>query len=90
MNLTRHHVVPQRHKKNLPEEIRCCMSNVLFVCDSCHQDYERISEQEPLDKIKDPVAIVYAWRDHFINTMQPRFLPEGWDIFTINPIMEKA
>jgi hypothetical protein len=22
----------------------------------------------------------YVWKDHFVETMKPRFLPRGWDI----------
>lgn len=83
--LTRHHVVPKRHKKKIPKIISSCMSNVLFVCADCHTKYERHSEKEPNDGITDPVELVRAWRDHFINTMKPQFLPIGWDIFSIKP-----
>jgi len=26
---------------------------------------------------------VYAWKDHFIQVMKPRFLPAGWDIVSV-------
>jgi len=84
--LTRHHVVPKRHKKKLPRSVSCCISNVLFVCTDCHTKYERFSEQEPHEDITDPVEIVRAWRDHFIRTTSPQFLPPGWDIFTTDPL----
>ena len=88
-NLTRHHVVPRRHIKKVPRVVSSCISNVLFVCSHCHIAYERYSEKEPNEDIKDPVQFVRAWCDHFINTMKPKFLPEGWDIFTINPDDQK-
>ena len=83
--MTRHHVVPKRHKKKLPDWVKSCISNVLFVCSDCHTKYERQSELEPNEFITDPVEIVKAWRDHFIKTMKPQFIPEGWDIFRIYP-----
>lgn len=85
-NLTRHHVVPKRHKKKIPLEIIRCISNVLFMCMECHTKYERYSELEPNEGISDPIDIVNAWNNHFISTMQPKYLPEGWNIFAIEPI----
>jgi hypothetical protein len=71
--LTRHHVVPKRHKRNLPLEVRKQLSNVLFVCLECHDAYEaRPLVSDSLDP--------FVWKDHFLATMQPRFLPRGWDI----------
>jgi len=83
--LTRHHIVPKRHKSRLPREVSRCLSNVLFVCADCHAKYERFSETEPTDSITDPVEIVHAWRNHFVDTMKPRFIPPGWNIFTMKP-----
>jgi 5-methylcytosine-specific restriction endonuclease McrA len=75
-DLTRHHVVPRRQKKLLPLELRSRLSNVLFLCTACHERYE--SAQLVSDST-DP----YVWKDHFVETMQPRFLPAGWDIVSI-------
>ena len=85
-NLTRHHIVPKRHKKKLPPAISKCMSNVLFVCFECHMAYEQHSITEPNSGITDPIQICIAWKDHFIKVMQPKFMPIGWDIFSIDPI----
>jgi hypothetical protein len=71
--LTRHHVVPRRHKRKLPLDVRQRISNILFVCLDCHHAYE--TRQLVSDSL-DP----YVWKDHFIDTMKPRFLPRGWDI----------
>lgn len=83
-NLTRHHVVPQRHLKKLGREVSSYLSNILFVCFECHMGYERHSELEPNSDVLDPVMHVLAWRDHFIETTKPKYLPEGWDIFTVS------
>ena len=72
-NLTRHHVVPQRHKRKLPLEVRQRISNILFICMECHHLYE--SQQLTSDSL-DP----YVWKNHFVETMKPKFLPKGWDI----------
>jgi hypothetical protein len=72
--LTRHHVVPRRHKRKLPPEVRQRISNILFICVDCHRVYE---EQQLVSESTDP----YVWKDHFLDTMKPRFLPRGWDIF---------
>lgn len=71
--LTRHHVVPKRHKKKLPPDVRSRLSNVLFVCIDCHDSYER---QQLVSESLDP----FVWKDHFVTTMRPGFLPAGWDI----------
>ena len=40
--LSRHHVVPKRHKKKVPMPWRNCLSNLaLFVCLDCHEKYEQ-------------------------------------------------
>lgn len=87
-NLTRHHVVPQRVKPLVPQPHRSCLSNVLFVCIDCHKRYERAPEPG-LEMGEDPLAFCRAWRDHFIDVLQPRFLPAGWDIVSVKNL-EKA
>jgi hypothetical protein len=72
-NLTRHHVVPRRHLRRLPLEVRSQLSNVLFVCLDCHRAYEA---RQLTSTSTDP----HVWKDHFLQAMQPRFLPQGWDI----------
>ena len=71
--LTRHHVVPKRHKRKLPLEVRKQLSNVLFVCLDCHDRYEA---RQLVSESLDP----FVWKDHFVATMEPAFLPKGWDI----------
>lgn len=78
--LTRHHVIPKRHKKKIPLSFRQCISNVLFLCISCHERYEKIVEPEiSTDEWKD---YIYAWKNHFILMMKPEHMPVGWDIIT--------
>jgi hypothetical protein len=31
-------------------------------------------------RTKDLQAFIRRWREHFVRTMRPRFLPEGWDV----------
>ena len=80
-NLTRHHVVPKRHKWRVPHPWRSCLSNVLFLCGSCHTLYEGTLEPDPPDG--DWQTYVRAWRDHFVGTLAPRFMPPGWDIISV-------
>lgn len=75
-DLTRHHVVPQRHKKNLPLELRTRLSNILFICTACHKTYE---DQQLASNSLDP----YVWKNHFVEIMKPQFIPAGWDIISI-------
>lgn len=78
-NLTRHHIVPKRHKPHLLIESKMMLSNVLFVCEPCHHEYEKHQPKENEIDIHDP----QAWKDHFIKVTQPKFLPNGWDIVLI-------
>jgi hypothetical protein len=80
-NLSRHHVVPRRHKKTIPQPWRSCLSNVLFVCVSCHHKYEEAPEAEPVPG--DWQEYVRAWKEHFLRVMEPRFVPAGWDIISV-------
>ena len=81
-DLTRHHVVPKRHKRNVPRRWRSCLSNVLFVCGPCHRKYEDAPEPDvpPGD---DWQAYARAWRDHFFAVLNPQFAPVGWDIISV-------
>ena len=81
-DLTRHHVVPKRHKRNVPQPWRSCLSNVLFVCGACHRRYEESPEPE-VALGDDWREYVSAWRDHFHAVLDPRFLPPGWDIISV-------
>jgi len=81
-DLTRHHVLPKRHKKNVPHPWRSCLSNVLFVCGSCHRKYEETPEPE-IAVTDDWQAYVCAWRDHFFNVLKPKCVPAGWDIISV-------
>jgi 5-methylcytosine-specific restriction endonuclease McrA len=81
-DLTRHHVVPKRHKRKLPQPWRSCLSNVLFVCGACHRKYEEAPEPEvPL--ASDWQAYARAWKAHFFAVLEPRFVPAGWDIISV-------
>lgn len=81
-DLTRHHVVPKRHKRNVPRPWRSCLSNVLFVCGRCHRRYEESPEPE-LAAGGDWQAYVRAWKAHFLAVLAPRFVPPGWDIISV-------
>jgi hypothetical protein len=79
--LSRHHVVPRRHKGKVPLPWRNCLSNVLFVCLECHSRYERTPEPDPA--VTDWREYVYAWKGHFVRVMEPKYLPPGWDIVSV-------
>jgi hypothetical protein len=84
-NLTRHHIVPTRHKRKLSTRWRCCISNVLFVCWECHQRDEDAPEPAVPAGL-DGLDYARLWRDHFLAVMQPQCLPAGWDIISVkNP-----
>jgi hypothetical protein len=83
--LTRHHVVPQRVKPIVPQPYRACLSNILFVCMSCHEKYERTPEPDiPLGD--DPLDYCRQWKAHFLAVMDPKFMPGGWDIISSKDI----
>jgi hypothetical protein len=81
-NLTRHHVVPTRHKAKMPARWRCCISNILFVCGGCHERYEAAPEPEVPAGL-DWLDYARLWRDHFLAVMRPEHLPPGWDIVSV-------
>lgn len=82
--LTRHHVVPRRHKPKLPPEARRCLSNVLFLCEACHRRYE--AEEEPDPQFADDWRdYARRWQRHFVETLSPAHLPEGWDVVSKYP-----
>lgn len=78
-NLTVHHVVPRRHVVLLSPDVKQGICNTLCVCRFCHNVYEKISSQEPIP-FEDSSAFVYGWKEHFLETLSPQYLPEGWDI----------
>lgn len=79
--LTRHHVIPQRYKGKIPKESRIALSNVLFVCWECHEKYEKLLGNWEPEIDGDWRRYIVAWKDHFVQTMNPQFIPLGWDIF---------
>jgi|GEM_PF-4008311 len=81
-DLTRHHVVPKRHKRKLPQPWRSCLSNVLFVCGTCHRRYEETPEPD-LVLTADWQAYARAWKNHFFAVLNPQFIPAGWDIVSV-------
>jgi hypothetical protein len=80
--LTQHHVVPQRHKKKLPLDLRKHISNILFLCMECHDRIEKACEGWEPDTGGDWKAYARAWKDRLVEVLSPAFLPPGWDIFT--------
>lgn len=81
-DLTRHHVVPKRHKKSIPQPWRSCLSNVLFVCGPCHRRYEDAPEPD-VPPTEDWKGYVRAWKEHFFAVLRPQFVPPGWDIVSV-------
>lgn len=74
--LTRHHVVPRRITRILPKSVKCRLSNILFVCVDCHKRY---NDNDITHEELDP----NVWMEHFVKTMEPKHLPEGWTLVTI-------
>ncbi len=74
--LTKHHVVPKRVLKLIPNKIKSRMSNILFVCIKCHKKYNE-------NDIKTDEVDPLMWLSHFIKVMEPKHMPEGWDIFMV-------
>jgi hypothetical protein len=81
-DLTRHHIVPKRHKRKLPQPWRSCLSNVLFVCSTCHRKYEESPEPDVI-LTADWQAYARAWKSHFLTVLNPQFIPAGWDIISV-------
>jgi hypothetical protein len=81
-DLTRHHVVPKRHKRKVPQPWRSCLSNVLFVCGACHRRYEEALEPD-VPPPGDWQEYVRAWKAHFFAVLAPKFVPTGWDIVSV-------
>jgi hypothetical protein len=81
-NLTRHHVLPRRHKKKIPQPWRGCLSNVLFLCWACHQRYEDTLEPDP-ECDGDWQAYARRWKQHFLDALHPQHMPAGWDIISV-------
>lgn len=85
--LTRHHVVPRRHKSILSLKYRACLSNILFVCIDCHKRYEDCSEPQisfdPNESEASFRKFCDIWRDHFFELMEPKHVPNGWTLITV-------
>jgi hypothetical protein len=79
--LTKHHVVPRRMLPHIPGRVKSRMSNVLFVCTACHRRY---NENDIAHDETDP----NVWLAHFLKVMEPKFMPEGWNIFMVRPEIE--
>lgn len=86
--LTRHHIIPRRCLKNLPPELRKLLSNVLFVCLRCHGKYT--NQGEPGEYDGRPYTYAKAWRDHFLKTLEPKFLPQDWSLFAREDVWTAA
>jgi hypothetical protein len=76
--LSKHHIVPERHKDKVPPEILSEIANVLIVCWGCHGKYESWFEEhgEPNFDLGNPIN----WYNHFIEVMKPEHL-QGWHIY---------
>lgn len=85
--LTRHHVIPHRVKKYVPQPWRSCLCNVLFLCVGCHAKYERYLYEHGEPAIcADPVRFINAWQDHFMAVMKPLCLPRDWKLLKVKNI----
>lgn len=80
--LSRHHVIPQRHKDKLPLYWRRCISNILFLCIDCHKRYEEMPEPD-FECGGDWHKFVHSWKEHFLESMNPQHMPNGWDIISV-------
>lgn len=76
--MTKHHVIPRKDLKYYPEEVKTNLSNLLAVCRKCHDEYERIKEGFEVSEYILESAL--KWMNHFIKSMQPKFLPQGWHV----------
>tara|TARA_R110000796_G_scaffold88978_2_gene192368 strand:+ start:13106 stop:13819 length:714 start_codon:yes stop_codon:yes gene_type:complete len=59
--LTKHHVVPSQYRKKLPERFKSKSSfDVLCVCDTCHNKYEKHADDLKLQLLVDYGLLDYA------------------------------
>ena len=80
--LTRHHVVPRRHKQQIPLLWRRCLSNVLFLCRDCHERYERVPEPDTVYSV-DWQEYARRWERHFLDALKPEHMPPGWSLIAV-------
>jgi 5-methylcytosine-specific restriction endonuclease McrA len=82
-DLSRHHVVPRRHRGKIPLPWRQCLSNVLFLCRACHRRYEATPEPDP-EYGGDWQEYARRWKQHFLDALAPEHVPAGWDIVSVS------
>lgn len=76
--LSRHHVTPRRYIGQISTENKMFLSNILFICRKCHDEYELLAESVDFDVLQPK-----NWMNHFIETMQPKHLSPNWNIQVI-------
>lgn len=77
-HMTKHHIVPKKDLKYYSFEVKKNLSNLLSVCHKCHTDYEKKKEGVEFKEYNFDSAT--NWMNHFIETMKPKFLPNGWHV----------
>jgi len=89
----RKYVVPRRIRKLLPMVMKSHQSHdVLLLCTSCHDRSQRwdslmdTSSSSPSTMVSSFLSsdgllqLEIFWRKHFLQTMEPRYLPSMWSI----------
>jgi len=89
----RKYVVPRRIRKLLPVVMKSHQSHdILLLCASCHDTSQRwdnileTSSTTPSTMVSSFLSsggllqLEIVWRKHFLQTMQPRYLPHMWSL----------
>lgn len=88
--LTSNHVIPQERRQVLNDTVFCYYKRDLSLEEQQaelkvlfrkrkRKEY-KTSGQHIVENLTDVEEFVKRWRTHFIETMQPRHLPDGWTI----------
>lgn len=87
-HLTRHHIIPKVDLKYYDIDFKKWLNNNLAVCRKCHNDYELTKIGISFNEYNIESAL--KWMNHFIETMQPKYMPEGWHILSNSDMLNKA
>lgn len=86
----RSHEIPRFRRENIKDELHNYF-NDLSIDEIANLDHNKIFDEELLntgkqliDKIEDLDEFTIMWRKHFIDSMNPQYMPIGWDIYTKN------
>lgn len=80
-HLTKHHVIPKKDLPFYPLELKSNLSNRLPICRRHHDAYEIIKLSFTPEGYTQETAI--KWMEHFIESMEPEFMPKGWHILGV-------